>query len=80
MIRLYETPLCSDCIEAKKELREKNIPYEDMNITESIGNLKEFMKLRDEHPAFDSVKEKGQIGVPAFIKEDGTVAFSVEEL
>lgn len=80
MIRLYETPLCPDCIAAKKELKEKEIPYENIDITETIINLKEFMKLRDRHPAFDEVKKKGQVGVPAFVKEDGSVVFSVEDL
>lgn len=80
MIRLYETPLCPDCIVAKKELKEKEIPYENIDITETIGNLKEFMKLRDENSAFDPVKEKGNVGVPAFVKEDGSVVFFVEDL
>lgn len=80
MIRLYETPLCPDCIEAEKKLKEKKIVCEQINITETIGNLKEFMRLRDEHPAFDEVKKKGQVGVPAFLKEDGSVVFSVDEL
>lgn len=80
MIRLYETALCPDCIVAKKELKEKEIPYENIDITETIINLKEFMKLRDGHPAFDEVKKKGQVGVPAFVKEDGSVVFSVEDL
>ena len=38
------------------------------------------MKLRDENAAFDEIKNKGQIGVPAFLKEDGRVVFSVDEL
>ncbi|CAC9932044.1 putative glutaredoxin [Aedoeadaptatus nemausensis] len=80
MIRLYETPLCPDCIEAEKKLKEKKIVCEQINITETITNLKEFMKLRDENAAFDEIKNKGQIGVPAFLKEDGRVVFSVDEL
>lgn len=80
MIRLFETPLCPDCIVAKKELKEKEIPYENIDITETITNLKEFMKLRDEHSAFDEVKKKGQVGVPTFVKEDGSVVFSVADL
>lgn len=80
MIRMYETPLCPDCVEAKKILDDRKIPYEDIDITASIVHLKEFLALRDRESAFDAVKKEGKIGVPAFVREDGTVVFSLEAL
>ncbi|MDD7363063.1 MAG: glutaredoxin domain-containing protein [Peptoniphilus sp.] len=80
MIRMYETELCPDCVAAKKRLREEGIEYEDIDITSSIGKLKEFMALRDSRAEFDVVKDNKQVGVPAFIREDGQIVFSVEEL
>ena len=77
-MKIYGTDLCPDCVEAKKKLDEKNIPYDYVDITASIGNLKAFMKLRDEEPAFDEAKKAGAVGVPAFVLDDGDIRLEIE--
>lgn len=77
-MKIYGTDLCPDCVEAKKKLDEKNIPYDYVDITESIGNLKAFMKMRDEEPAFDEAKKAGAVGVPAFVLDDGEIRLEIE--
>ena len=44
---------------------------------EMARNLKEFLRLRDSHPAFDRVKMLGNIGIPCFLYSDGSVNFSL---
>ena len=39
---------------------------------------KEFIVLRDSHPAFAKVRERGNIGIPCFVKEDGSVFISLK--
>lgn len=77
-MKIYGTDLCPDCVEAKRKLDEKNIPYDYVDITESIGNLKAFMKMRDEEPAFDEAKKAGAVGVPAFVLDDGEIRLEIE--
>lgn len=77
-MKIYGTDLCPDCVEAKKKLDEKNIPYDYVDITESIGNLKTFMKMRDEEPVFDEAKKAGAVGVPAFVLDDGEIRLEIE--
>ena len=77
-MKIYGTDLCPDCVEAKKKLDEKNIPYDYVDITASIGNLKAFMKMRDEEPAFDDAKKAGAVGVPAFVLDDGDIRLEIE--
>lgn len=77
-MKIYGTDLCPDCVEAKKKLDEKNIPYDYVDITESIGNLKAFMKMRDEEPVFDEAKKAGAVGVPAFVLDDGEIRLEIE--
>ena len=36
--------------------------------------------VRDTHPAFDAVKKHGGIGIPCFVKEDGTVTLDPREV
>ena len=77
-MKIYGTDLCPDCVEAKRKLDEKNIPYDYVDITASIGNLKAFMKMRDEEPAFDEAKKAGAVGVPAFVLDDGDIRLEIE--
>jgi len=41
--------------------------------------LKEFLKIRDENPLFDAVREKGSIGIPTIVKADGSVTLDWAE-
>lgn len=77
-MKIYGTDLCPDCVAAKKILDEKNIPYDYVDITKNIADLKAFMRLRDTSPAFDAVKKAGNIGVPAFVSEDGEIRLELE--
>lgn len=73
MIRMYGSPLCPDCVEAKANLNQYHMQYEFIDITSAIPKLREFLNLRDHNPAFDAVKENGSVGIPAIVKEDGSV-------
>ena len=41
-------------------------------------SVEEFIVLRDNHPAFAKVRERGNIGIPCFVKEDGSVFISLK--
>lgn len=77
---IYGTDTCKDCVDAKALLDAKGIRYLFLEFSDSIGNLKRFLKIRDTNPMFDAVKEKGGVGVPLFVLEDGTMTFDVEEV
>ena len=77
MIKLYVMESCPDCIEAKA-LFSDNPEYELIDIGQQARHLKEFLSLRDHHPAFSKVRERGSIGIPCFVKEDGSVAISLK--
>ena len=68
---------CPDCAQAK-QLYGDNPDYEIIDIGKQARNLKEFLALRDYHPAFDKVRERGTIGIPCFVKDDGEVVISMK--
>ena len=68
---------CPDCTQAK-QLYGENPDYEIIDIGKQARSLKEFLVLRDNHPAFAKVRERGTIGIPCFVKEDGTVIISMK--
>ena len=66
---------CPDCT-AVKAMAKENPRLQLVDIGQHVRNLKEFLLLRDNNPAFDAVKRKGTIGLPCFVMEDGSIAFS----
>ncbi|MGN0199595.1 MAG: glutaredoxin, partial [Candidatus Cryptobacteroides sp.] len=71
MTKVYVTATCPDCSEVKKRLS-GNPDFEIIDICEHVRNLKEFIRLRDSSPAFDSVRAGGSIGIPCFVEDDVT--------
>ena len=74
MIRAYVMSTCNDCIDIIDQLRDDD-RIEVIDIGEHVKNLKEFLRLRDNNKAFDEIRKNGYVGVPCFIKEDGSVEF-----
>lgn len=74
MIKVYVMQTCPDCTAVKQQLA-GNTDYQLIDIGEHVKNLKEFLALRDHNTAFDAVKRKGGVGIPCFVKEDGTISF-----
>lgn len=78
MTKIYVMESCPDCTMVK-QLYGNNPEYVLIDIGQQARSLKAFLVLRDNHPAFDMVKEYGNIGIPCFVKEDGTVIISLEK-
>jgi len=75
MIKVYVMESCPDCT-VVKALYSNNSQYELIDIGQQARSLKEFLALRDHHPAFQKVRERGTIGIPCFVLEDGSVIIS----
>ena len=78
-MKVYVMSGCPDCTQVK-ELAKTDARFTLIDIGESPRNLKEFLRLRDTHPAFDRVKERGTIGIPCFVQEDGSIVFALNRL
>lgn len=76
MIKVYVMATCPDCTPVIEQLA-GNPDYLLVDIGEHVRNLKEFLQLRDIHPAFDDIRGRGAIGIPCFVREDGSVQFEL---
>ena len=74
MIRIYGMPTCPYCDYIHEQIRGREDEFEYINIGENIRNLGTFIRLRDNEPVFDHLKAVGDVGVPAFVFEDGRVS------
>lgn len=77
MTKVYVMSTCPDCFEVKSRLSD-NPDFEIIDIGEHVWKLKEFIRLRDSSPAFDTIKANGYIGIPCFVSEDGRICFDTE--
>lgn len=79
MIKIYVMETCPDCTYVEEQI--KGDPhYEVIDIGTHVKKLKEFLRLRDSSPVFDDCKLNGYAGIPCFVKEDGTVTLTPEDL
>ena len=76
-MKYYGSHNCPDCVNFKGYLDQNQLEYEFVDINASMANLKEFLKLRDHCPVFDSCRENGSVGIPAIIDGD-TVTLDYE--
>lgn len=70
---IWGTETCADCVEVLEYLKKTHVQYKFIELNENIINLKRFLRLRDKEAIFDKVKEEGNVGVPAFKMEDGSL-------
>ena len=73
MIKIYGMPTCPYCDYIKEQIADRESEFEYINIGEHIKNMSVFTRLRDSNPAFRHSKEIGDVGIPAFVLEDGSV-------
>ena len=79
MLKIYGSMLCPDCVKCREDLDRAGVPYEYLDFSEELRNLKEFLVLR-EQPLFDEIRKEGRIGIPCIQREDGTILLDWEEL
>ena len=79
MIKIYGSMLCKDCVQCREELEKCGVSYEYLDFADDLMHLKEFLAIREGNPLFDTVREKGGIGIPCIVKGDGTVTLDWEE-
>lgn len=76
-MKVYGSEICGDCREFKFLMAQRGFTVDYVDITESVANLRDFLQLRDHEAAFAPVRERGSIGIPAFVKEDGEVTLDL---
>ena len=65
-ITIYSTPTCPFCIRTKQFLKENNIQYTDIDVSEN------------EEKAQEMIKKSGQMGVPV-IEIDGQIVVGFDK-
>ena len=75
---LYFSSLCPDTAPFKAAMNRLGVTAREVDITASMSNLKEFLRLRD-NEVFTPRKEQGMVGVPCLVS-GGEYIFEVSDL
>ena len=79
MTKAYIMQTCPDCAGIKEQaVGATNLEIIDIGL--HVKNLRQFIQLRDTHPAFDEAKRNGNLGIPCFVLDDGTVTFNPQDV
>ena len=78
-MKVYGSEICVDCRNFKAIQNNRGFEVEYIDITENTKNMREFLAIRDNDPIFDEVKQRGGIGIPLFVREDGQKTFDLNE-
>ena len=74
-LKLYMSEKCPDGVDAIEILKSADIDYEEINITDSMKNLKEFFTYRDNRKEFESIVKDNKVGVPMITDGEKIVFF-----
>lgn len=58
------------CEPTKEYLSEKNVEFTYIDISDSIKNLKMFLKYRDNYSEFEKIKKSGSVGIPCIVVDE----------
>ena len=79
MIKMYVMKTCPYCEYVEKQVK-GNPDFEVIDIGKHVRNLKQFLDLRDSNPAFEKARRIGDVGIPCYVLENGTVTLSSKDV
>lgn len=79
-VTLIGSHLCPDTLYAINRLCEAGVEMDFKNISASLTDLKAYLALRESSPVFDGPKANGSLGIPCFVREDGSLTLDLEQI
>ena len=79
-LTLYYSSLCPDTAPFKAAMERLSLKAREVDITASMRNLKEFLRVRDGEEVFIPRKEQGMVGIPCLVTNKGEYLFEVSDL
>lgn len=70
-IFVFGSEQCPDCVAMKEFLAAHQIRFSYIDIQDSLGKLKMFLKYRDSLPDFEGIRKQGSVGIPFILVNDG---------
>ena len=72
--------LCPDTLFALNQLCQARAEIQFKKLSASLADLKDYLGLRETDRAFEGAKQKGALGIPCFVLEDGCVTLELDRV
>ncbi|WP_300295834.1 glutaredoxin [uncultured Intestinimonas sp.] len=72
--------LCPDTLYALGQFSARKVEIDFRDLSASLPDLKVYLAVRESEPVYAAVREKGSLGIPCFVLEDGSVTLELEEV
>jgi Glutaredoxin-related protein len=79
-ITVIGSHLCPDTLYALNQLSARKIDVAFRDLSASLEDLKAYLALRESSPLYDAVRARGGIGIPCFVREDGSATLELEDI
>ncbi|HJC66645.1 MAG TPA: glutaredoxin [Candidatus Enterocloster excrementigallinarum] len=79
-ITVMGSHLCPDTIYAVNKLVEAGFKVTYKDILSCHSDLREYLMMRDTSPMYEEIRGTETLGVPCFIREDGTKTLDLGEV
>ncbi len=76
---MYVMESCPYCAHVMKQV-EGNPNFKVIDIGNDVHDMKEFLNLRDNNPAFAEEKTMGDVCIPCYVREDDSVTLMSSEV
>lgn len=79
-VTMIGSHMCQDTLYALMLLKHAGVNVDFHDIHAGFPALMDYLKLRENSPLYESVRENGRLGIPFFRLEDGTETLDVNEV
>lgn len=79
-IKVIGSHCCPDTLYALHKLAEAGAAIDFVDILASHADLKQYLALRDSDPLYKDIRGTERLGIPCFIKEDGSKTLDLADV
>lgn len=79
-LKVIGSHLCPDTLYALNRLCEADVEVDFQDILSCHSALLDYLELRENSPLYADVRGNRRIGIPCFVREDGTMTRDLNEV
>lgn len=79
-VTIIGSHLCPDTLDAISKVYATGAEVEFKDILSCHSALQDYLEIRDTNPLYAEIRGTRRMGVPCFVKEDGTVTLDIHDV
>ncbi len=79
-ITVIGSHLCPDTLYALNQLTGAGVEADFKDILSCHGALQDYLEIRESSPLYQEIRGTRRLGVPCFVREDGSMTLDLKEI